>query len=96
MILIILIFAIAITEAFVIRNLLNKVEAYEDDIQLKDEFLKKFKEMVNITNDKMKELDQKGAFESDDETGFIFQDMKSLSMGLSAYFQNYTTEEEKK
>jgi hypothetical protein len=90
----ILFFIALVAAAFVIKNLLKKVEMYEDDIQLKDEFLTKFKTMVGTSSEKMYELDQKGVFESDDEIGFIFQDIKNISMGLNAYFQNYMKEED--
>ena len=39
----------------------------------KDEFIIKFKSMIEESNEKMQKLDEKGAFESEDETGFIFK-----------------------
>lgn len=78
--------------SYSVWNLLKKVEKYEDDIQLKDEFLKKFKTMVEETDTKMRKVDEKGLFESEDETGFIYKDLRDLTLGLNSYFQNYVTD----
>jgi len=78
--------------SYSVWNLLRKVEKYEDDIQLKDEFLKKFKTMVEETSTKMRDVDEKGLFESEDETGFIYKDLRDLTLGLNSYFQNYVTD----
>jgi hypothetical protein len=42
----------------------------------------------------MKKVDESGAFESEDETGFIFQAMRDITFGINSYFQNYTSTEE--
>jgi len=69
--------------------LLKKVELYEDDIKYKDEFYDKLKSLIDESSQKMKQLDTLGAFESDDETGFFFKQLKSISLILSGYFLNY-------
>jgi hypothetical protein len=93
MILFILFLLLAIAGlSYSVWNLLKKVEKYEDDIQLKDEFLKKFKTMVEETDLKIREVDEKGLFQSEDETGFIFKDLKDLTMGINSYFKNYVTD----
>jgi hypothetical protein len=79
---------------FVIRNLLNKVEKYEEDILMKDEFISKFKTMVEDSHKKIVDLDNKGAFESDDEVGHFFKSLKDLILMLGMYFKNYVVEEE--
>lgn len=80
--------------SFVIWNLLKKVERYEEDIVLKDEFITKFKQLIDEAHRKVTELDTMGAFESDDEVGHFFKNLKSISLGLDAYFKNYVTEED--
>ncbi len=95
-------FIAVVALSFLVWNLLAKVEKYEDDITLKDEFLNKFKSMVEKTAEGVRKIDEKGLFESEDETGFIFKDLRDLMMALNSYFQNYVTdlpetkEEEKK
>lgn len=79
---------------FAIRNLLKKVERYEEDVLLKDEFISKFRSLVEEAHRKVKELDSLGAFESDDEVGHFFKNLKTLSIALDAYFKNYVSEED--
>ena len=50
--------------------------------------------MVEESNEKMRKLDEKGAFESEDETGFIFKGLRDIAFGINSYFQNYTSTEE--
>ena len=57
--------------AFGIWNLINKLERYEDVIAANTE------SYIQILN-AMKEIDSTGAFESDDEVGSTFQDLKNL------------------
>ncbi len=75
---------------YVIYNLLKKVEQYEEDIQNKDEFLKSVKSLSDQSYKKLKELDSLEAFESDDETGHFFSNLKNIIVTLDAYFKNYT------
>jgi CHASE3 domain sensor protein len=75
---------------YVIYNLLKKVEQYEEDIQNKDEFLKSVKNLSDQSYKKLKELDSLEAFESDDETGHFFSNLKNIIVTLDAYFKNYT------
>lgn len=78
-----------ISAGYIIYNLLNKVEKYEDDIQIKDEFLQKIKNVSEQSYEKLKELDSLEAFESDDETGYFFRSLKDIIVTLNAYFKNY-------
>ena len=71
--LIIIIFLIVCLAAagYAIYNLLNKLERYEDVIAMNTD------NYIQILN-AMKEIDSTGAFESDDEVGSTFQDLKNL------------------
>ena len=69
MIIILTIFLVA--AGYAIYNLLNKLERYEDVIASNTE------SYIQILN-AMKEIDSTGAFESDDEVGSTFQDLKNL------------------
>lgn len=75
---------------FIIQNLLKKVEMYEEDILLKDQYIAKLGELVDTSYTKIKELDIKGAFESDDETGVFFESLKEMALNIKTYSQNYT------
>ena len=74
----------------IIKNLLDKVEKYEEDILLKDEYLDKLKSMVEESYKKIKDLDTLEAFESDDEVGHFFVNLKNIIMTLNTYMKNYT------
>jgi hypothetical protein len=74
----------------IIKNLLGKVEKYEEDILLKDEYLDKLKSMVEESYKKIKDLDTLEAFESDDEVGHFFVNLKNIIMTLNTYMKNYT------
>jgi hypothetical protein len=81
---------LVITCGLIIKNLLDKVEKYEEDILLKDEYLDKLKSMVEESYKKIKDLDTLEAFESDDEVGHFFVNLKNIIMTLNTYMQNYT------
>jgi hypothetical protein len=75
--------------SYIIYNLLNKVEKYEEDIQSKDEFLQGVKKISEDSYKRLKELDSLEAFESDDETGHFFSNLKNIILTLDVYFKNY-------
>lgn len=60
-----------LASGYVIWNLLKKLERYEDVINANTD------SYIAIYN-AMKEIDSTGAFESDDEVGSTFQDLKNL------------------
>jgi hypothetical protein len=62
---------LVITLSWIVANLLKKLERYEDVIAMNTD------NYIQILND-MKEIDSTGAFESDDEVGSTFQDLKNL------------------
>jgi len=74
-----------ISTIFVIYNLLQKVE-----ILLKEEYLDKLKVMVDDSYKRIKDLDTVQAFESDDEVGHFFTNLKDIIVTLNTYLQNYT------
>jgi len=71
-------------------NLLKKVEKYEDDIVLKNEYFEKLTSMSSKAYEKLQELDSREAFESDDEVGFFFKNLKEIIVALDVYSKNYT------
>jgi adenylate cyclase len=57
-------------------NILMKYEKLEDDINEIDEYVLNLYEDMKMAYDKMLKLDTIGSFEADDETGFVFSQMK--------------------
>jgi len=49
--------------------------------------------IIEFATTKMKQVDAKGHYESDDETGFFFQQLKELQELLNGIFENEQIEE---
>ena len=61
---------------FTTFNLLKKNERQEDILTGYMEYLSKISGVIEFSDKKLKEVDRKGSFESDDEVGFFFQEIK--------------------
>lgn len=85
----IVLFLLLISSVFIILNLLSKVEKYEDDILLKDEFIQKLKKLSEESYEEITKLDTSQAFEADDEVGFFFKKLKEIILTIDAYTKNY-------
>ena len=48
--------------------------------------------IIEFATTKMKQVDAKGHYEADDETGFFFQQLKELQELLNGIFENETEE----
>ena len=75
------------------RNQLRKQEAQSEYIEELENsnteyytFFQQLKTQVGESNSKLKQLDRLGSFESDDETGFIFEEMKEIFDNLNKGF----------
>ena len=49
------------------------------------EYLNKISGLIEFSDKKLKEVDHKGSFESDDEVGFFFQEIKQIQETLNAF-----------
>ena len=52
-----------------------------------------FEQIIRFSSEKMKLVDSKGHYTSDDETGFFFQQLKDLQMLLDNIFEPRTIQE---
>ena len=66
-------------------NLLRKSETAEDIIVSQTEFINKFRQMLDTSSSRLKEIDENGTFESDDEIGWFFKEIKNLQNALSQF-----------
>ena len=66
-------------------NLLRKNERAEDIVTQYNEYLTEFNKQIKFTGDRLKEIDAKGTFESDDEIGWFFKNLKGLQNDLSKF-----------
>ena len=63
---------------------LKRINQYEN-------FIIKFQQIIEYSTERMKSIDALGHYESDDETGFFFTQLKDLQLLLNDLFE---TEEE--
>ena len=59
-------------------NLLRKFEKQEDILAGYLDYLDKLSRVIEVSDEKLKSIDARGTFESDDEVGFFFQQIKGL------------------
>tara|TARA_Y100000592_G_scaffold65874_1_gene102433 strand:- start:824 stop:1084 length:261 start_codon:yes stop_codon:yes gene_type:complete len=78
---IILIIALTIvitTSFFIIRNLIIKNETLED-------FISKQSEAIEACDQRLKQIDDKGMFYSDDQIGFFFKEVQKIQEALNEF-----------
>ena len=68
-----------------IRNLLLKNERYEDITVAQQEYLLRISELIKDSKMHLQKLDDKGVFQSDDEVGYFFEQMKKVQEELDRY-----------
>ena len=87
--------ALLIICAYIINNLLVKVEKYEDITQDQVRYLQNISDTIGESKRHLQNLDDKGVFQSDDEVGEFFNQMKEVQEQLNDYMlpQNYGKEE---
>jgi hypothetical protein len=66
-------------------NLLKKNERAEDTILYYEGYMKEINEQIQFIDKRVKEIDARGSFQSDDEVGFFFERLKLLNNLLATY-----------
>jgi len=79
---------------FTTWNLLRKNEATEDVIEEQEEMIANIAGRIDDSMRKMKQLDSRGAFEADDETGTVFKQLYEVIEELERYYGEEEKEEE--
>ena len=80
-ILTILFFLISVGSTTLVYFSLRRINQYEG-------FIIELQNIIEFATAKMKQVDAKGHYESDDETGFFFQQLKELQELLNGIFEN--------
>ena len=75
---IIILSILVVTLGFTTFNLLRKNEKQEDILAGYLDYLDKLSRVIEGSDEKLKSIDARGTFESDDEVGFFFQQIKGL------------------
>ena len=82
---IIILSILVVTLGFTTYNLLKKNEKQEDILAGYMTYLNKVSDTIEAADEKLKEVDYKGSFESDDEIGFVFEQIKSIQTILNTF-----------
>ena len=85
-ILTILFFLIGVGSTALVYFSLRRINQYES-------LIIEIQKIIEFATTKMKQVDAKGHYESDDETGFFFQQLKELQELLNGIFENEEIEE---
>ena len=70
---------------FTTFNLLRKNEKQEDILAGYITYLDQFSRIIEISDEKLKKIDERGIFKSDDEIGFMYEQIKDLQRILSNF-----------
>lgn len=76
----ILFFLIAISTSILLRYSLRRITQYE-------ELILQIQQVITFSTEKMKQVDSRGHYESDDETGFFFEQLKQIQLSLDEIFE---------
>lgn len=74
-----------IAALYIIYNLFRKVEVLETLAEKHSDYLVRLNDMVSISTKRLDEIDDKGAFSSDDEIGWFFTYVKQVQDLLKQY-----------
>ena len=85
----VLFFLISMVSSILLFYSLRRITQYE-------ELILEIQQVIKFSTDKMKLVDAKGHYESDDETGFFFEQLKQLQLSLDEIFETEETENAKK
>ena len=77
------------TISYIIWNLLRKNERQEDIISTQNEYIQTISTIMSESNKKIKEIDSKQIFQSDDEIGWFFKGIKEIQELINEYNINH-------
>jgi hypothetical protein len=74
--------------SYIIWNLMRKNEKLEDAIVKRDQYIDTMSTVISESDRKIKEIDSKQIFQSDDEIGWFFSGIKEIQELLNEYNTN--------
>ena len=84
----ILFILISIVSSTLLFYSLKRINQYED-------LITQFQQIITFSTEKMKTVDSRGHYESDDETGFFFEQLKQIQLLLDGVFEEEITDAKK-
>ena len=76
----VLFFLTSVVSVVLVYYSLKRVSQYED-------LIIQFQQIITYASERMKVVDAAGHYESDDETGFFFEELKQLQIQLDNIFE---------
>ena len=73
---------------YIIWNLMRKNEKLEDALNKRDKYIDDLSIIMSESDRKIKEIDSKQIFESDDEIGWFFKGIKEIQELINEYNTN--------
>jgi hypothetical protein len=72
---------------YVNYNLYKKYETLEETAQQNEQFLLAIRNRVMNKVSDLKQIDRRGSFESDDEVGHFFKELKKIIMDIASFVE---------
>lgn len=91
-----LLFICLVLSFYGIYNLLRKVEAYEDAVEIQTRYLQNIATTISKGKEHVNMLDERGIFQADDEVGTFFEAIKVIQENLNQYAQEVDDAEKEK
>ena len=88
-ILTILFFLIGVGSSTLVYFSLRRINNYEN-------LIIEFQQIIQFSTEKMKQVDTRGHYEADDETGFFFEQLKQVQLSLDGIFETEEIKDVKK
>lgn len=85
--LVVFLFLLLCGSGYTIYNLYKKYDQLEQVAQENVEFILSVRSRVLSQQSYLKQLDRKGAFESDDEVGYFFKELKKIVNDIAIYLE---------
>ena len=82
----IIFFLISVVSSTILYFSLRRINQYEN-------LIVQFQQIITFSTEKMKSVDALGHYESDDETGFFFEQLKDLQTLLDGIFETEQLQE---
>ena len=77
---------IIIVLVYTLWNLVRKYELLEDEMEFSEKYINLAYDSMKKAYDRMKKIDRLGSFEADDESGYIFNEIKTTMEKLNEQY----------
>ena len=84
---------IIISLIYAVWNLVRKYESLEDEMEFSEKYINLAYDSMKRAYDRMKKIDRLGSFEADDESGYIFNEIKTAMEELKEVYELDATKE---